>query len=69
MPKSKELAPELMTKRAMEMKVPSDDEELERIPRVEDYPRELGRPEGEDSVHVACPADFDQDVEGLDTEQ
>eukprot|EP00959_Pyramimonas_sp_CCMP1952_P135069 2826245-Pyramimonas_sp.AAC.1 len=60
-PKSKKLASELMTKRAVEVKVPSDDEELDRIPRAEDYPHELDRPEAEDNVYVAYPADFDQD--------
>ena len=53
-------------KKAVSVKVPSDDEELDVIPTAEDYPHERDQPE-QDGVYVAYPADFDQGVKGLDT--
>eukprot|EP00959_Pyramimonas_sp_CCMP1952_P229758 4803605-Pyramimonas_sp.AAC.1 len=52
---------------AREVKVPSDDEELDEIPTAEEYPHEEGNLE--EHVFVAYLADFDQDVMVLEMER
>ena len=47
---------------------PPDDEEPQEVPATKDCTCEGDQPEESEDIYVAYPADFDQDVKGLDTE-